>query len=69
MAADTASVRFKCASRLDALCQRWLWLKHLFGDGAYDHTRPMDKAAFLDFAVEVVRRLAGQAGFAVLPSR
>jgi transposase len=54
---------------LDALRQRWPWLKHLFGDGAYDHTRLMDKAAFLDFTVEVVRRLAGQAGFVVRPRR
>jgi transposase len=29
----------------------------------------MDKAAFLDFTVEVVRRLTGQTGFVVLPRR
>ena len=29
----------------------------------------MDKAAFLDFTVEVVRRLQGKQGFAVQPRR
>ena len=29
----------------------------------------MDKAAFLDFTVKVVRRLQGQRGFAVQPRR
>lgn len=42
---------------LDALRQCRPWLKHLFGDGAYDRMRLMDKAALLDFTVEVVRRL------------
>ncbi len=54
---------------LDALKARWPWVKHLFGDGAYDRTQLMDKAAFLDFTVEVVRRLEGQPGFTVLPRR
>jgi putative transposase len=54
---------------LDAIRQRWPWLKHLFGDGAYDRTQLMDKAAFLDFTVEVVRRLTQQTGFVVLPRR
>lgn len=42
---------------LDALKQKWPGIKHLFGDAAYDHRKFMDKAAFLDFTVEVVRRL------------
>lgn len=54
---------------LDALKQRWPWVKHLFADGAYDRRQLLDKAAFLDFVVEVVRRLAGQQGFAPLPRR
>jgi transposase len=54
---------------LDALKERWPWVKHLFGDAAYDRRKLMDKAAFLDFTVEVVRRLEGQAGFAVQPRR
>lgn len=54
---------------LDALKQKWPQVKHLFGDAAYDHRKFMDKAAFLDFTVEVVRRLESQHGFAVQPRR
>ncbi len=54
---------------LDALKQRWPWVRHWFADGAYDRRQLLDKAAFLDFVVEVVRRLAGQQGFAPLPRR
>ncbi len=43
--------------------------EHLFADGAYDRTTLMDKAATLDFVVEVVCRREQQTGFAVLPSR
>jgi transposase len=38
-------------------------------DAAYDHRKFMDKAAFLDLTVEVVRRLEEQHGFAVQPRR
>src|ERR1700722_8962349 len=54
---------------LDAIRQRWPWLKHLFADGAYDRTQLMDKAAFLDFVVEIVRRSDDHKGFEVLPRR
>lgn len=54
---------------LDALKQKWLGVKHLFGDAAYDHRKFMDMAAFLDFTVEVVRRLEQQHGFVVQPRR
>ena len=54
---------------LDALRKRWPWLRHLFGDGAYDRGRLLSKAAFLDFTVAVIRRLAEQEGFQVLPRR
>ena len=54
---------------LDAVRNRWPWLKHLFADGAYDRTQLMDKAAFLDFIIEVVRRIDGEPGFKVLPRR
>ena len=54
---------------LDAIRKRWPWLKHLFADGAYDRVQLMDKAAFLDFVIEVVRRMEGQQGFEVLPRR
>jgi len=54
---------------LDAIRKRWPWLKHLFADGAYDRTQLMDKAAFLEFVIEIVRRIEGEQGFKVLPRR
>ena len=54
---------------LDAIRKRWPWLKHLFADGAYDRTQLMDKAAFLDFVIEVIKRSDDQKGFEVLPRR
>lgn len=54
---------------LDAVCKRWPWLKHLFADGAYDRTQLMDKAAFHEFVIEVVRRIDKEPGFKVLPRR
>jgi transposase len=41
---------------IDALRKRWPWIKHLFADGAYDRRQILDKAAFLDFVIEIVRR-------------
>jgi transposase len=52
-----------------AIRQRWPWLRHLFADGAYDRGRLMSRAAYRDFVVEVVRKLAGQQGFQPLPRR
>jgi len=54
---------------LDAIRKRWPWVKHLFADGAYDRAQLMDKAAFLKFVIEVVRRIEGTEGFNVLPRR
>ncbi len=54
---------------LDALRKRWPWLKHLFADGGYDRTQLMHKAVFLDFIIEIVRKMEGQKGFEVLPRR
>ena len=54
---------------LDAIRKRWPWMKHLFADGAYDRAQLMDKAAFLDFTVEVVHRIEKEQGFQVLPRR
>jgi transposase len=54
---------------LSAIRKRWPWLRHLFADGAYDRGKLMDKAAFLDFVIEVVRRIDGEPGFKVLPRR
>lgn len=48
---------------LKALKKRWPGLKHFFADGAYDRRALMDKAATLDFVVEVVRRHEDQVGF------
>jgi hypothetical protein len=36
-------------------------VKHLFADGAYDRLQLMDKAAFLAFTLEIVKRI--EAGF------
>ena len=52
---------------LEALRKRWPWVKHLFADGAYDRRQMLDKAAFLDFVVEIVRRT--EAAFKILPRR
>jgi putative transposase len=52
-----------------AVRKRWPWLKHLFVDGAYDRNRLMSKAACRGFAIEVVRKMAGQKGFLPLPRR
>jgi transposase len=52
-----------------AIRKRWPWLKHLFADGAYDRGRLMSEAAYRDFTIEIIRKLAGQQGFQVLPRR
>src|SRR5919107_2679457 len=54
---------------IGAIRQRWPWLKHLFADGAYDRGKLMSAAAFRDFVIEIVRKLADQQGFHVLPRR
>lgn len=54
---------------LDALRKRWPFVKHLFADGAYDRKKLMEKASFLDFTVEVIRRCDQTQGFQVLPRR
>ena len=54
---------------LDAIRKRWPWMKGLFADGAYDRRTLLDKAAFLDFVVEVVRRTDTDPGFKVIPGR
>src|SRR5450755_353774 len=54
---------------LDAIRKRWPWMKHFFADGAYDRRTLLDKAAFLDFVVEVVRRTDTDPGFKVIPRR
>ena len=54
---------------LAAIRKRWPWLKHLFADGAYDRTQLIDKAQFLNFIIEIVRRSDDQSGFQILPRR
>lgn len=54
---------------LDSVRKLWPWLKHLFADGAQDCTKLMDKAAFLDLTVEIIRRSDAAQGFEVLPRR
>ncbi len=54
---------------LDVIRKRRPWLKHLFADSAYDRGKLMDKAAFLDFVIKIVRKMEGQQGFEVLPRR
>ncbi len=56
-------------SNLDAIRKRWPWVKYLFADGAYDRRKLLDKAAFFDFTIEVVRRIDSEPGFKVLPRR
>lgn len=54
---------------LNAIRKRWPWVKHPFADGAYDRTQLMDKAAFLDFVIEVVRRIDIEPGFKLVLRR
>jgi transposase len=54
---------------LDSIRKRRPWLKHLFADGAYDRTKLMDKAALLDFTIEIIKRSHTAQGFEVLPRR
>jgi putative transposase len=54
---------------LDAIRKRWPWFKRLIADGAYDRRKLMDKAAFKEFVVEIVRRIDADPGFKVLPRR
>lgn len=53
----------------EAIRKRWPWIKHLFADGGYDRRQLLDKAALLDFVVEVERRIGTKADLKVLPRR
>jgi transposase len=54
---------------LDVIRKRWPWVKHLFADAAYDRLKLMDKANYLDFVLQIIRRRDSQKGFEVLPRR
>lgn len=69
MTAADISDRAGAAATLEAPRRRWPRLERLFADGACDRGRLMDKAAFLDFAVEIVRRIDKEPGFKLLPRR
>jgi hypothetical protein len=47
---------------------RWSWIKHLFADGAYDRRKLMEKAAFEDFVIKIVRHIDTESGFKVWPA-
>ncbi|MFS0757488.1 IS5 family transposase [Noviherbaspirillum sp. 1P10PC] len=67
----TASISNSAGAQqvLDALKLRWPWPRRLFADSAYDRRVLLDKAAFLDFIVEVVRKVQDQHTFVLLPRR
>ena len=67
----TANISDSAGARevLRALRKRWPWMKLLFADSAYDRKALMDEAAFLDFTVEVIRRIDKEPGFKVVPRR
>ena len=54
---------------LEAIHKRWPWLKKFFADSAYDRAKLMDKAAYLDFVVEIIKRIEAEPGFKVVPRR
>lgn len=54
---------------LEAIRKHSPCVKHPFADGAYDRKSLMDKATFLDFVVEIIRRSINQKGFQILPRR
>ena len=51
---------------LDGIRKRWPRMRHLFTDDACDRTGLMDKAAFLDFVIAIVRRSDRQSGWTIL---
>jgi transposase len=67
----TADISDSAGAQLivEAIRKRWPWLKPLFADGAYDRGKLMDKVAFKDFTLKIVRRLDAEPGFEVHPRR
>ncbi len=64
---STADVSDSAGAQEIVSVRRWPWLKHLFGDAAYEGTKLLDAAAYRDFTVEIIRRSDDVAGFKVLP--
>ena len=54
---------------LDAIRERWPWIKHLFADGAYHRRKLMDEAAFKHFVIEILCRIDHDPWFKLLPRR
>lgn len=52
---------------LEAIHPRWRWVGHLFADSADDRRQLLDKAEFLGFTLEIIRRT--EAAFVALPRR
>jgi putative transposase len=52
-----------------AIRKLWPWLKDLFADAGYRRKKLMDKAAFLELVIEIVRRPDKATGFEVIPRR
>jgi transposase len=65
------SSRCSIASGLDVVPapRRPSSTKRLFADDAYDQLILMDKAAYLDLTVEIIRRSERHKGFQTLPRR
>lgn len=54
---------------LEGMKKNWPSIKHFFADGAYERRQLMDKATYLDFIVEIVKRHPHQKGFEPLQKR
>jgi putative transposase len=54
---------------IETVRKRWPWLKHLFAGATYDRDKLMSRDAYRDFVIDIVRQLADQKGFHVLPRR
>jgi hypothetical protein len=52
---------------LEHVRKRWPWVKHLFAGRAYDRLKIKDKATYLDFVVEIVRRSDDRKSFETSP--
>ena len=54
---------------LEGMKKNWPSIKYFFADGAYERRQLMDKATYLDFIVEIVKRHPAQKGFKPLQNR
>jgi hypothetical protein len=54
--------------RLGATRRQWPWVGHLFRDVIYDRTRLLDKAAFLDPVIEILRLIEREPSRSIVES-